>query len=398
MSSNLKRLLVTAPLWSSMAYGLGLRIPDQDAEAIARGNAFAATADNPAAVYYNPAGITQIPGQQISVGGYTINLHSYYTSPKGNDTETKSKIAMVPEIFYTASFKEYPISVGFGFYSPYGLGLEWPDNDTFHALRGKMEYLTMNPVVAWKICDTLSIAAGPTLNYAKTDFRQTLLPNGNGQIRFKGDDTDAGFNAGILWHPLTQHSFGFNYFSATKINFDGDVWVKGAGPSATASASAEFKLPQHLVAGYSFRPTENWNLEFDIDWTDWDSLNTVTLVSPLGNKPLPFNWKSSFLYEFGVTRYFGEKWKVSAGYIYSENSVPEANLTPLVPDSDRHIFSVGVGRQFEHWSWNAAYQLAWGPERDVTASNPLTFPIGSSANGRYTFLSHALSFNTGYRF
>src|SRR3989442_15758387 len=41
---------------------LGIRIPNQDAEANARGNAFVATADNASAIYYNPAGITQLKG------------------------------------------------------------------------------------------------------------------------------------------------------------------------------------------------------------------------------------------------------------------------------------------------------------------------------------------------
>jgi long-chain fatty acid transport protein len=40
-------------------FGLGIALPDQDAFATARGNAFVATANDPAAVYYNPAGISQ---------------------------------------------------------------------------------------------------------------------------------------------------------------------------------------------------------------------------------------------------------------------------------------------------------------------------------------------------
>ncbi|MHB8523020.1 MAG: hypothetical protein ACYDH9_20000 [Limisphaerales bacterium] len=59
-------LFWSAALMPMTAYGLGIRIADQDAEATARGNAFAATADNPSAIYYNPAGITQLDGQYRS--------------------------------------------------------------------------------------------------------------------------------------------------------------------------------------------------------------------------------------------------------------------------------------------------------------------------------------------
>ena len=67
----------------------------------------------------------------------------------------------------------------------------------------------------------------------------------------------------------------------------------------------------------------------------------------------------------GATRYFGNGWRVSGGYMYSENSVPNNTFNPLVPDSDRHIFSVGVGKKYKQFSWDAAYQLAWGPSRTV---------------------------------
>ena len=38
----------------------GYYLPNQDAFATARGNAFVATADSAAAVHYNPAGMTQL--------------------------------------------------------------------------------------------------------------------------------------------------------------------------------------------------------------------------------------------------------------------------------------------------------------------------------------------------
>src|SRR5205085_7298167 len=59
------------------AFGLGSRIPNQDAAAIARGNAFVATADNPTAMYYNPAGISQLDGQNFQVGSlFYLNIYA----------------------------------------------------------------------------------------------------------------------------------------------------------------------------------------------------------------------------------------------------------------------------------------------------------------------------------
>ena len=190
-----------------------------------------------------------------------------------------------------------------------------------------------------------------------------------------------------------MHSFGLNYRSETEMKYDGHAATHLLVPFSadfSENAQTKFQFPQNVVAGYSFRPTTNWNFEVNVDWTDWDKLNTVTLTKASGNIPIPFNWRSSWFYEFGATYFCPNGFQFSAGYIFSENSVPEKNFNPLVPDSDRHIFSVGVGQRHDKLSWDAAYQFAYGPPREV--SN------GSPASGRYTFISHALTIALGYHF
>ena len=51
-----------APTTIPAAHALGIRILHQDPDATARGEAFTATADKPSAIYYNPAGLTQLEG------------------------------------------------------------------------------------------------------------------------------------------------------------------------------------------------------------------------------------------------------------------------------------------------------------------------------------------------
>jgi long-chain fatty acid transport protein len=402
------RLSLPATLMATAtgAFALGIRIADQDPLATARGNAFAATADNPSAIYYNPAGITQLEGHNFSLAGYTVTLNSEFHR-SGTSQDTKNGWQVVPQFFYTYTPEKSPVSLGLGLYSPYGLSNEWPDASPFRtlAIKGQITYGTLHPVVAWKVCDELSVAAGPTFNFAETELTRGIMPypmNPKDQFRFRGNDSDIGFTAGVMYKPSEKHVLGLTYRSETKMDFEGHSRTKGADafgvPSFTQKASAGFQFPQNVVLGYSFRPTPKWNLELNLDWTDWDSLDTVQLKQDVsGPQALVYDWRSSFFYEFGVTRKFENGWRVRGGYIFSENSVPDKNFNPVVPDSDRHIWSLGVGRDYEHWKWDFAYQLAWGPQRSVTGStpNPLT---GESADGHYEFLSHALSFSIGYRF
>jgi len=380
-------------------HGLGVRVPDQDPCATARGNAFVATADNPSAIYYNPAGITQLEGNEVRAGVYAITLQSTYTSAAtGKETDSKRAYQGVPQVYYTHSFNQFPVAAGLGLYAPYGLSLDWPDDTGFRdiAKEGSITYLTLNPVLALRVSSVLSIAAGPTLNYSEAKLRRGIgLPGDD--FRFQGDDTAVGFNLGILWQMYPKLSFGASYRSPTTLNYDGHTDNTYTG---SQSASAEFHFPRNIIGGISFRPTTNWNFEVNVDWTDWDSLNTV-LVKQSPPLQLPFNWRSSFFYEFGATRFFGNGMHVSAGYIYSENSVPDASFNPAVPDSDRHIFSFGVGQQYQRLRWDAAYQFAWGPARTVSGSpvniNPFT-GAAESADGRYEFISHALTVSLGYSF
>ena len=397
---------ITAPILAvasaASACALGIRIADQAPEATARGNAFAATADSPAAIYYNPAGITQLEGAQLKFGVYGVDFTSDYRSPTGSKSETKGQIDAVPQLYATWTPTDLPLSFGLGIYSPYGLSLEWPDDSGFRTIaqKGSITYLTANPVVAWKVTSSLSIAAGLTANYSDAELSRGLFVPGD-QFRFKGDDTAVGFNAGVRWQPQDKHAFGVTYRSATTMDYSGHSTLNSLlpfAPSYRTAAEAKFEFPQNVVLGYSFRPTEKWNLEFNADWTDWDALNTVNLNQQGGaTVPLTFNWKSSWFYEFGATRQLPKGIAVSAGYIYSENSVPDKSFNPIVPDSDRHIFSVGVKQSVGHWNWALAYQFAYGPWRTVSGSSSPSF-IGETADGRYQATSHALSLSIGCAF
>ena len=113
---------------SDSVFGLGFRIPNQDAEATARGNAFVATADNPSALYYNPAGITQLEGQNVQFGLHALSVNSHFKAATGSiEADTDFEILPVPELYYVYSPKDYPLAFGLGVYVPFGLGLQWPE-------------------------------------------------------------------------------------------------------------------------------------------------------------------------------------------------------------------------------------------------------------------------------
>ncbi len=384
--------LAALALWPQHVCGLGVRIPNQDPSAIARGNAFVATADNPSAIYYNPAGITQLEGHNLQVGSlFYTPIYADYKNSSGLHLENEHDVIAVPHLHYTFSPKASPFSFGLGVYAPFGLGMEWPDKAPFapFGLEGRLNYITVAPVLAWQPHQTLSLAIGPTLNYSDAKLRQSVFGVPGSQFVFRGDDFNFGFTAGLLWQPHPKVSLGASYFSATSQDYEGKATLTPSPPlPGSIKTSAELKFPQIVRAGISYRPTPKWNLEVDVDWTDWDRVNDLTIK---GFPTVPLQWHSSFFYEAGVTRYLSKGYFISAGYFFSEASTDEKYFTPIVPDTDLHVGSLGLGRKGKNWDWAIAGQLIAGPYRDVDAAAP---PV----SGKYKLVAPTFSFSLAYHF
>lgn len=394
-------LIAAVLIWyPASLLALGVRVPNNDAEATARGNAFVATANNPSAIYYNPAGITQLQGLNAQLGLHVISINSTYRSPSGAKAKSQFEIQPVPQAYYTYTAKDSPLSFGLGFYAPFGLGLQWDDDNPFRraAIEGRLIYVSANPVIAYKLHPTLSVAIGPTLDYSRIKLRQGLSPApATDEFFFRGDGFNVGFNAGVLYQPHPQWSFGASYRYATAIEYEGHSDLK---PMASfKKTTLELQFPQFVIAGISYRPTPDWNLEVNVDWTDWDTLNTAyfkdnAYAAAIGSSsiPLPLNWKSSFLYEAGVTRYLKNGYYVSGGYFFSANSTTDRDFTPIVPDTDLHVGSLGFGYKGEHWRWAISGQIIAGGSRQVQNNR---IP---EANGSYQWFNQAVNVSAGYHF
>ncbi len=384
------------------ASALGIRILHQDPDATARGEAFTATADKPSAIYYNPAGLTQLEGDNLQVGAYSIAINVDHRAPgTGKFSDTPDRFQTIAQVFYARTLATARATVGFGVYSPYGLGTQWADESPFrsYATKSKLVYLCLNPVAAFKLTDTLSVAGGFTANYGHADLRRGILVPGD-EFRFDGDGWSYGFTAGILWQPANEHSFGIMYRSRSIMDFDGTARVHSKTPflfpSSRELASLDFDFPQHIMAGYSYRPAPGWNLEADVDWTDWEDVGTLHIRKGSGDLFQVFDWRSRFTYKVGATRSFNNGLSLSAGYFYGENATPDRNFNPSVPNLTLHVFSIGGSYRTDNWDVGLTYNLGYGPKRTVTGSTPTL--AGESADGDYTFIGHGFSLAASRKF
>src|SRR2546422_9971493 len=63
---------------SGQAWAGGVSFTEHGAAASGKGNAFAREANDPSALFYNPAGVTQIPGTPLLIGTPLVKLGSTF--------------------------------------------------------------------------------------------------------------------------------------------------------------------------------------------------------------------------------------------------------------------------------------------------------------------------------
>lgn len=381
------------------AFALGFRNPDQDARATGQGEAFVAQADDASAIYYNPGGLTQIHGTEVTSGGQ-IDFPNFRLKGGGPGTEMNT-MSFIPHL-YVATDLGMPTSpwrFGIGFNVPFGEAAEYADNGPFRYLitQSSLAVFNIEPTVAYRFNEHLSIGAGLNIYDGTTALGQRVdlsafgLPDGH--FHFHGDGMAVGATAGVMWKITPQHTIGAVYRSPFTINFDGHANLNSALGFESRSAQATIQFPQSVAGGYAFRPIKKLKLEADIEWTNWETLNNVVLHSKgasFDGTTIPFHWMDSFFYEFGVQYDVDEHWVVRSGYIYSENSVPNSSFSPTVPDSNRHIFSVGVGHSVGRFSVDLVYQYSLGLDRNVNN--------GTAADGTWQSDVHSVIFTSSVKF
>ena len=357
-------LIITSTLFCSSGYPAGFQIYNQDAAAMAMGNSFTAIADNASAVFYNPAGINQLDGTQLRSGfNLVLPNTSFRGSESGKRTDIHDDIAALLTGYLTHKVND-KISIGGGIFTPFGLVTEWPSRwegetvSTYSALRT----FCVNPVVSIQVHPRLSLAVGIDYVYSDFKIRRVVDPNqliglplgiSPGKITLKGFDDTWGYNLGLLFHLNDRWKLGIAYRSKLKFEFDGHAHyhmppvLQALYPPTDISPRME--LPPTVSFEISARLWEKWTFSTGILWTGWSVYDELVpkfrdnLFIPPSMRSSPQDWRDVFAYNVGFQYKHNAKWIFRGGYIFDQSPVPERSLGPMVPSSDGHLLSLGIG-------------------------------------------------------
>jgi long-chain fatty acid transport protein len=365
--------LVTVALWAN-----GLNLNSNGSKAQAMGGAFVGLADDFSAIYWNPAGITQLDATSIGFyltdiipnGGYQFTLY-------GIDATTAANHYISGSLgFYTRLSDKF--AAGVYFYIPSALGAEWKGEELMplaggYNLKWKSFFAvaTLSPAIAYQINDMLSVGGSLNLSYGMLNLEQP----GAGQYEEKLNGFAFGATIGIMAKPMENLSLGLTVKTPVKATLSGDVVMSGAGLlglglSTTQTAEREATIPMWLGVGVSYQPLEKLTVTGDIQYTNWAALEEIsvdynndlwdTIFGP--DAKIELKWKDALMFRLGLQYQVTPCVAARAGYYYDPGPAPKETLNILLPQFTYHWLTLGVGWTGKNIKLDAGFEYGMGQE------------------------------------
>lgn len=426
-SSTSRILFLTAIvcLAGTTVFASGFSIFEQGAKASGMAGAFVATADDPSAVFYNPAGLAQQRELTVLGGATFINFTNEFTgafdSPVTAGTEGKyDRHTFIPPNGYAVVPIGENLTFGIGTFAAFGLRTDWQDPwvGRFISRDVNLKTVSVNPALAWKN-DSGSIAIGGGVEYRRA--RVTLNRNNaavnpfNGRITDVANgylssdwDADIGFNVGVLFKPNDTWRIGATYRAPMDIDLDGTADITQI-PSGNAqfdafvatqlppdqNISTTIPFPTMAAIGVATSAIPNWDIEFDITYAEWSRFERLLVEfesTPVVNIDRPQLWDDTFALRLGANRRIGDEWQIRLGAVYDQNPQPTEAVSPILPDADRIGVTFGVGWQHGPFIVDVSEMILHFKDRTTGGVNPDGF------EGKFKTDATLLSVNFGLRF
>jgi len=427
----LKRILTVAIFvallltQANLGSGAGFLIYEHGAAAMAMAGAFVSVANDPSAIFHNPAGIAFLKGTQVQVGTTLIMPSGSFTLtkwpyPQDKKTWNQDSQVFYPSTFYITQSVGEKITLGFGFFSPYGLGSSWPKENQLRYLGYKddMKTFFFNPTVGLKLTENLSLGVGVSYVYSTVnfwlvefvdDFYPYTLSTYDVPAEMEGNGDSWCFNAGLLYR-AEKFSLGLNWRSSFNIKYEGDITLdtssipppfSGTLPSKD-SGETTFKFPHILGFGASFTPLDPLLLSLDLHYIFWSRFDEyVVTFQKLPELVMEENWDDSFLIRLGGQYTFSPQFCLRAGFIYDHTPQPAESMDPLLPDADRYALTAGFGWKLTK---NLALDMTFHHEIFSDRISPNRYipayqqSIGNIGESEYSMSAELLGFSLSFVF
>jgi long-chain fatty acid transport protein len=360
--------------------------------------------DDASTLFFNPASMTRLEGKNVAGGVHvvrsdvkfsgkgTYNASNPVLNPSGGPLpiggtpiqgKSHDDIGLTAPVPHGAYSQQYNDQLWFGLSinGPFGLKTDYSDNwvGRYSTIKSELVTVDINPSVAYKINERISVGAGVSALYADGELTQAIdgglrtpfppigvppgtapfnwIPGSNtydGHAKLTGNDWGYGYNLGLLLEPTEKTRLGIAYRSKVDLKIEGDVQVSDLPPplnvaNGKQNAKLDLTLPYTISISGLQELTPRWTLMADVTRTDWSKLDSLDIKIEDGSQSVTqLQWQDTMRYSLGVTYRHDDSWLFRTGVAFDEGATPNSKLrSARIPDANRTWLALGANYKFD---------------------------------------------------
>ncbi|MBX7104442.1 MAG: outer membrane protein transport protein [Gemmataceae bacterium] len=420
---------LAATLGASVASAQGLLLPNGGSiGGNMAGTSSAVGLDAVGAMFWNPAVISGLRQNEVSIGSNLIIPHVGVTGtiPAGTfgplgpiDTitgRTNSDAGLVPTTAMAFVYRadDSRVSYGMSIASVAAGGVNFPGDANNPVLAptgplnqfilgpqaGSLSILSITPTMSYQVNDCLAVGGGAIIDVAAVSFDPAFFgptsqanplaprqfPSGAHSRPFWG----GGFRGGLTYRLTESVTTGVSYTSPQWF----ETWEFNAR-DANGNAqkfSTQFSLPQIFSAGVAYCGIERLLLAADLRWFDYSTTKLLGQSVPEGGA----GWSSIWAVSLGANYQLTDRLSVQGGYLYNQNPIP-GNLTLFntqLPCITTNTLTLGAAYQINE-TITMSLGYARGFENTVSGTVFQAVGANTSVDSRYDAIVVGLNIKFG---
>ena len=386
----------------AISFAGGFALNEQSASAMGTANAgTAANPENATTVYFNPAGMSQLSGTNMSFGASVLDISAEAKSETASATDTVGApvqgsnggdlvpVAVLPNFFMTHEVND-TVDIGFGLHAPYGLTADYDDDfvGRYFADKTELMAIALSPSIALNNGDGFSLGFGVNILYAEGRLSKFQDYSANeaqarqlgyagpgfqdGYVDIKGDDVGVTFTAGFLWEVTDSTQIGVSGQTGTRLELEGDATLTNVPQPTVTSTGLDFdfatlkedvmvpiEIPESITFGVRHQLTDSVTLLAGATWAKWSRFEALDVVSEEENGSISAlggpkygqddlvghvseNWEDTWQANVGAIWQATPAWAFKAGYPFDQSPVNSDFRTARIPSTDRHWLTLGT--------------------------------------------------------
>jgi long-chain fatty acid transport protein len=383
---------------------------------------YSARAQDASTVFTNPAGMTRLAGDQLTLGaqvlygdlGFSIGQG---TTPALGSNAGGNPVGALPGggLFYSRSVSP-DFRIGLAITGNFGSVVKYDDGwvGRYRAQEGTLLGVSILPSVAWRVNENLSV--GASLNAMVAKFENKVAVNNiigsDGSLRLDDNAWGFGANLGLLYEVNRGTRFGITYNSPVKLDFNAQPQWSDLGPGIRALLASRGLLetnvdlgvtvPQGVNAGFYHEIDPRWAVLGSVGWQQWSKFGEVE-IGVDSNNPVglttKLNFKDTWHVAGGVQYRLSDAWLLNGGIAYDSGFQDNSAVALALPANAAWRFGIGAQKEeSKTFNWGLGFEYLYGGSlhSNVVGSAPVALGgrgdvVGSYNNVNFLFFAANLN-------